>query len=511
MVYSTQHTFFQRNVILSSSFLIAILIQIPFVSAATVTVPIGFQIKANGSIVVKDPSMAVAPAGYHISRWGELVKNRESLIKPLVEAKPEPAMPDPAKKIKNVVVSEQQITIPPGFHRMGNGDIMANNPANAIVPPGFRMTPDGVLKLKTDLSPDPEPVVASETTMEFKEIPAGFHRMPNGTLMANNPSKAVAPEGYHLMPDGTIMATGSQIDHSKHSHKGGGMWMAESKQVRMYMNGMLDTTNKVNPTEVTNSYGYSMAPTNMTMDMNMLMLMYHSRKYMVMSMLHYMSNDMGMITPSGVSGAGSTTASTMASNGLGDTVVTVTVPGFKKFDYTLGISLPTGSIDEEGPMLEGLGDVHYPYGMQLGSGTYDMIAGVSYEGSKAKMQWGVGYEYKLRTGSNANNYTLGDRMNIESWIRKNFSSTVNAEAKLHFLEVGRISGADSKILNPDMSPVADSKNYGGRRADVALGIKYENAKMFSVGADFSLPIYQNLFGPQMKSEWEMGLEVGFMF
>jgi len=375
MNYSTRTNHLGRKIIFSGFFLVVTIVHANVAIAAQEIVLVGFQIMPNGSITVKDPNMAVAPAGYHISRWGELVKNRQSLIKPIVEAKPEPEKPEPVKlkpvkPMKKVVVSEQQITIPPGFHRMGNGDIMANNPANAVVPPGFRLTPGGVLKLKTDLSPDPSPIVASETTMEFKQVPAGFHRMGDGTLMANNPSKAVAPDGYHLMPEGTIMATGSKIDHSKHTHKSGGMWMAENKQVRMYMNGMLDTTKNINAADVVNpggSYNFPMAPTNMTMDMNMLMLMYHTRKYMVMSMLHYMSNDMGMVTNTGV-------GSTMASKGLGDTVVTVTVPWIKKFDYTVGVSLPTGSIDESGPMVIAAGvpgtDVTYTYGMQLGSGTY---------------------------------------------------------------------------------------------------------------------------------------------
>lgn len=471
-------------------------------------VPPGFQIMSNGDIKVKDPSKAVAPAGYHISKWGELVKNRQS-VSTGVDTNID--VTTDTNVSNTVTASAEPAAIPPGFHRMENGDIMANDPSKAVVPEGYRLTEGGVLKALTDDSPDPIPVPVTETTMELQEIPPGFHRMPDGTLMANNPSKAVAPPGYHLMPDGTLMAAGASSDHSIHSHKGGGMWMAEYKFERMYMDGLLDTTTDVSPQEIidpTSKYPYRMSPTDMTMDMHMFMFMYHSTKYMVMGMLHYMSSDMGMIATDG-------TESTMKSSGIGDTVITVNVPWRYKLDYTVGLSLPTGSIDERGPMTHmqgpnGSTDEPYPYGMQLGSGTYDVILGIGYENSHGDMHWGAGYELTVRTGTNDRDYTLGDKMNLDGWLRLNVSSTVNAEARLDFREIGRISGVDAE-LDPLMSPVADADNYGGRRLDLGFGVKYETPQMSSVGVDLTLPIYQNLFGPQMKTEWILGLRTGFMF
>ena len=118
--------------------------------------------------------------------------------------------------------AEELMEIPSGFHRMSNGDIMANNRMKAKAPEGYRLTEGGILKKTGDSDnlPDLTPITAAAVTVEeFGSIPPGYHRMPDGTLMANSPSKAKAPEGYHLMPDGTLMKNGTvSMDHSAHSH-----------------------------------------------------------------------------------------------------------------------------------------------------------------------------------------------------------------------------------------------------------------------------------------------------
>ncbi|WP_455207475.1 hypothetical protein [Kaarinaea lacus] len=472
------------------------LFHINCVNAEDTLIPPGFQRMPNGDIMVEDPIIAVAPQGYRISNNGILEKEEA------VAAKTDDAMENSA------ATSSEAEEIPPGFHRMPNGDIMANNPSKAVAPPGYRLTESGILKRMDDGLPDMVPataVAAAATVDDFGgEIPSGYHRMPDGTLMANSPSKAVAPEGYHLMPDGTLMANGTSVDHSMHSHGGGGMWMAEYKFEHMEMDCCLDTTNKVSPEEVINRYGYMMSPTDMTMDMHMFMLMYHTSKYMVMLMAHYMSNEMGMLE----SGGGT---STMKSSGIADTILTVQAPWRYNLGFTVGMSFPTGSINERGPMgAAGSGDFRYPYGMQLGSGTYDVILGFDYEDSKDKLAWGADYEYTLRTGTNDNDYTLGDKSILDGWVRWNFTNTINGEANLQFREIGKISGADPE-LNPGMSPATDASNYGGRRIDLGVAVKYETPQMTSIGAEFTMPVYQNLYGPQMEVTWIAGINFGFMF
>jgi len=356
--------------------------------------------------------------------------------------------------------------------------------------------------------------VAAATVDDFDELPAGYHRMADGTVMANSPSTAVAPEGYHLMPDGTLMANGSNM--SKHASHGG-MWMSDYQSTQMYMGGLLDTTTKVSGEEVVASgsvystgRGYTMAPVDMTMQMHMFMAMYHSSRYMAMLMFHYMKNDMTMVTASGQKGA-------MSTSGMGDSVATVEFP-LKSLHakYSLGLSIPTGSITESGPMpgMPNAGDVRYPYGMQLGSGTYDVLFDAGIERRRHKLTYAANYHYTLRTGENSEGYTLGNKYSLDGLMRYHFSSTINADVQLSFLEVGQIDGRDNNLLCNEsscMSPAADYLNTGGRRADFKMGVKYENSHMTSFAFEFAQPIYQNLIGPQMRTDWITSFKFGYMF
>ena len=500
-----------------------------FVFAEEIPVPPGFYKMQNGDIIVDDPTIAVPPEGYRINVDGKLVKEGKEVPQlKSVEKEPQ-ALEDPAKnksassenptEVPEAEKSDDVTEIPPGFHRMPNGDIMANNPSKAKAPEGYYINDAGILKKIGDKDPahnlpDMKQAGSPATIDDFGgEIPPGYHKMPDGTIMANSPSRAVAPEGYHLMPDGTLMAHGSSTEHSMHTHGGGGMLMAEYVYERMYMDGYLDSTDEVSSQELLSSsgmYNYGMTGTDMTMDMHMFMLMYHTRTYMVMLMLHYMQNEMGMLADDG-------TRSTMKTKGIADTILTYQRTWKYNMGWTIGISLPTGSIDERGPMTHSAGNTtqeKYPYGMQLGSGTYDLIFGLDYQDTSGKMSWGADWQYTLRTGENDNDYTLGDKSIFDGWISYMHTSTITSKGKLKWMEVGQIEGEDPELtplVNVNMSPNVDAENYGGRRLDLIGSVKWENAQMTSVAAELTYPVYQNLFGPQMKTEWIFGLRFGYMF
>ena len=509
------------------------LFQVSQIFAEEMPAPPGFYKMQNGDIIVDDPTIAVAPKGYRINAGGMLVKDLKQAPKlKSVEKEPDP-VGDPAK---NQSASTEEPTeaptgdskdlteIPPGFHRMPNGDIMANSPSRSKAPEGYYIDDGGILRKNGEKAPsDKLPELAAKpkaaTIDDFGGvIPPGYHKMPDGTIMANSPSRAKAPEGYHLMPDGTLMpnSVAATMDHSAHSgHGGGGMLMAEYVYERMYMDGYMDSTDDVSPRELVDDggiYGYDMTGTDMTMDMHMFMLMYHTRTYMVMLMLHYMENEMGMLTDDDL-------RSTMKSKGIADTILTYQRTWKYNMGWTVGLSIPTGSIDEHGLMTHGLDvmtmtpiitDTKYPYGMQLGSGTYDLIFGLDYQDTNGKITWGADWQYTLRTGENDNDYTLGDKSIVDGWVRYMHTSEITSKGKLEWMEVGQIDGADPELV-PTMSPNADARNYGGRRLDLIGSVKWENSQMTSFAGELTIPVYQNLFGPQMKTEWIVGLRFGYMF
>jgi len=410
--------------------------------------------------------------------------------------------------------------VPPGFHKMPDGKIMANDPSTSVAPPGYYLRRNGTLiKLDDDIE-----LVNEQEILELKpdEVPPGFHKMPNGTLMANDPATAIAPPGYHLMPNGVLMSnSGGGGDHSGHhghhghgGHHGAGMWMFDYKFSHMYMDGMQDSGNDISLTELTDQngdYGYMMAPDGMTMQMHMLMAMYGvTDKSMLMLMLHYMDNEMGMYSFDG-------TKSTMKTSGIADTVVSAMFQGPHKMTFNVGISLPTGGIEHEGPMTHFAGNteqnVRYPYGMQMGSGSYELKQGISYQDASGKIGWGGSYEYTARLNTNENDYKLGNVLLFDGWARWNFSNFANATSKLAYRSQEQIKGFDPEIdKNKNMSPAADATAYGGTRIDVSAALKFHSKdQMYSATLEFIIPVYQNLWGPQMETKWIAGLQLGLMF
>jgi len=403
--------------------------------------------------------------------------------------------------------------VPPGFFKTPDGTILANNPKTAVAPPGYYLRRNGALiKVDPDLAPE-APVTAAATmpvNMNSDEVPDGFHKMPNGQIMANDPANAIVPPGYHMMPNGVLMANNT-------GQHGAGMWMFDFKYSYMSMKDMLDTTNKLTADlavkdAAEGGYGYMMAPVDMSMHMAMAMVMYGvTDKFMLMGMGHYMKNNMTMLTRDDVS-------STMSSSGISDTVISGMLQIPYKLTLNIGLSIPTGDINVKGPMTHGKEDngnliieqnAKYPYGMQLGSGSWDIKHGISYADVSGDIGWGGSYEYTSRMNKNSNDYKWGNLFLVDTWIRWDITKEFNTTAKLAFRGLGEMEGADPE-LPATMSPTMDSENYGGRRLDLGLGAKYTISE-YSVTTELSMPVYQNLWGPQMATKWVASINFGAMF
>jgi hypothetical protein len=69
-----------------------------------------------------------------------------------------------------------------------------------------------------------------------------------------------------------------------------------------------------------------------------------------------------------------------------------------QFSFFLGLSIPTGSINEKNSNhpVAIRKDELLPYGMQLGTGTFDPIIGLLYQGSSSPLWWGVNLMYTGR-------------------------------------------------------------------------------------------------------------------
>jgi len=203
----------------------------------------------------------------------------------------------------------------------------------------------------------------------------------------------------------------------------------------------------------------------------------------------------------------------ISSEGLGD--ITLNYSALlarwenQQVTFSVGLSLPTGSIDEKGDTPRAAGDQQLPYTMQLGSGTWDLPLGLSYSQDRASGSWGANAFAKVRTGKNSRNYRLGNSFAVSLWNTWYLNETIHPLVKLVYQDWGHIIGQDEDLLvaNPTYPYPAGITNpnfYGGEKVTLVTGGNIFMGTQ-KVSLEVGLPIYQNLNGVQPKENIHFSL------
>lgn len=282
-----------------------------------------------------------------------------------------------------------------------------------------------------------------------------------------------------------------------HTHPRG-EWMIGYQYMLMAMDGNRDGTSRKSTREVLQDF--MIAPTEMTMEMHMFEIMYGlTDKWTLMGMISYDRKSMDHITRTGV-------RFTTESEGFSD----LKLMGLHKFwengrhrlHFTAGLSVPTGSIDEMDTTPAGL--TRLPYPMQIGSGTVDLLPGLTYSGHQGDWFWGARTGGTVRLGRNDREYSLGDDFNLDAWGSRIVTEWLSLSFQVNGRVWGNIDGADP-ALNPAMVPTADPDRRGGERIDLLAGINlFRNRgklKGNRISIEAGLPVYQSLDGPQLETDW----------
>jgi hypothetical protein len=195
-----------------------------------------------------------------------------------------------------------------------------------------------------------------------------------------------------------------------------------------------------------------------------------------------------------------------SSDGIGDVSVTALYVLHRRerhrLHLNLGLSLPTGSVSKKDntPM----GRQRLPYPMQIGSGTYDLLPGLTYLGQRQNYSWGAQTIATLRLDNNRHGYKLGNRLTTTAWLARSWSDSLSTSVRLAGQVWGNIHGSDSR-LNRNVVPTADPDRRAGRRIDLAFGVNWYFRKGVLAGhrlaVEYAVPVYQWLDGPQLETDW----------
>ncbi len=253
---------------------------------------------------------------------------------------------------------------------------------------------------------------------------------------------------------------------------------------------------------------YMVTPVSMRMEMHGVMLMYAPTDSLtLMAMTHYQRTSMKHETRMGQE-------FTTRTSGMGDSQIGLSHAFFDgtvhKWVLNASVSLPTGSVSAlvETPA----GTAKAPYPMQLGSGTFDLLPGITYLGLYESFQWGAQLNGTIRLGNNDQGYRLGDALRFSAWARYAVTDWFAPGLRVLYSAQGDVIGEDED-LNPNMVPTADPNLQKRQRLDLIPSLEFaltrDTAKPVfgrDVGEavlifELHVPVYQYLKGPQLETDW----------
>ena len=291
-------------------------------------------------------------------------------------------------------------------------------------------------------------------------------------------------------------------------------------QMIMEMGPLRDGTNDISNEEISgmaNGNTYPALPTDMQMYMTMIGAAYSfSDDFAVMGMTSYIENTMHMNLRDGRD-------FTMTSGGMGDTTLLGKYRAYtndslvptKQVSVLFGLSLPSGSIERKfsNHPAAAFNGTLLPFKMQLGSGTVDPIIGLTYQGSRDPFWWGFNTQLEAHIYDNDQGYRRADEFRYDLYAMKQIHDRVVVHAQLNGSYEGKFSdeandgkleGAGRNNVSPSgglVSPLFDPDNYGGHKLHFGLGVQFQPMPLHIMELTASIPIHQDLNGPQMQDNW----------
>jgi hypothetical protein len=154
--------------------------------------------------------------------------------------------------------------------------------------------------------------------------------------------------------------------------------------------------------------------------------------------------------------------------------------------------------------------------MQLGSGSYDFLPGVTYSGRAGLWSWGAQARGEIRMNENHAGYRLGNEYALTGWGALEWARWVSTSLRAEWSQNLNIRGRDeSSSVNPAVVPTADPGRQAAMRLDLLAGV---NLMMPSgplsglrLALEAGIPVYERLDGPALETKWLMtaGLQYAF--
>jgi len=304
----------------------------------------------------------------------------------------------------------------------------------------------------------------------------------------------------------------------EHMHKKGELMLGyniQSQQQggRYYSGSHLAASNEMQ--------NYSMLAHKHQMYMHMLHFMYAPTDNLTLTLMPmYMSMNMSMQTnpqqTDSVNENEHMAHGSSASHGVsgwGDTILSASYRAFEDDRHqlitTLGLSTPTGNYKKYGP--DG-NPVHY--GMQIGAGVWQAIPSISYTYSVDNLKIGLQLLTRQPIFNRLNRlgYYAGDQRSATAWLSYLWNPSLSTSVRIQYNNTDTIQGHYKSSHNHG-SPADIQTNYGGEQTFAGLGINtlLPTAGGLRVGAEYMIPLHENLNGVQQRTGHILNMSISKSF
>lgn len=297
-------------------------------------------------------------------------------------------------------------------------------------------------------------------------------------------------------------------DHVHHT----GEWMVEYKYTQMYMDGNRTGTTRLTDLEALNYKGVGMppaafgaTPTQMTMDMHMLHIMYGVNDNVTAYIMPmWMSNTMDHARRPGFPNNNFTVNNSGFSD-LGFGALWRIYEGCTDdLILNIGFTAPTGDIDNTTAVPTGVPD-EFPYPMRLGSGTWNARPGITYKQYWERSSLGLQFQTDLPMGLNDARYRRGNEYRANAWYAHLFGCEDQFAATFRVEGLWRSNyvGADTRFNIPGLISTIDPDMRGGELLNFGYGLIWKLPGGGRLNAELTHPIYQRLRGVQLETDWTL--------
>lgn len=205
--------------------------------------------------------------------------------------------------------------------------------------------------------------------------------------------------------------------------------------------------------------------------------------------------------------------------GLGDTSVYAVALGHSdsqsRSTWALGLSVPTGASGLRMRRTHQVEPSPVHYDMQLGSGTWDLLAATTWAWTQGAWGWGAQASTVQRLQSaNAQGYALGNAVQANAWLTRRLGPSWTLTGRVQHTVQRAIRGAYAGAPAAT-SPADMPAHHGGRFTELGLGAVYMVKSGPWRGSEFNaewmIPLRSTYNGVQLERRSGMALGWAFHF